>query len=131
MNKKELIELINSLKIDKEEFWILSSSALVLRGLYQDAQDLDIAVTKKGLEQLKNNYNLKLKENGWYIVNDKVECVLDTKEKDKIEKYNNYNLESIEKYYSYLKNSNRKKDKERIPLVENYIKLKMENNCCD
>ncbi len=131
MNKKELIELINSLKIDKEEFWILSSSALVLRGLYQDAKDLDIAVTKKGLEQLKNNYNLKLKENGWYIVNDKVECVLDTKEKDKIEKYNNYNLESIEKYYSYLKNSNRKKDKERIPLVENYIKLKMENNCCD
>lgn len=131
MNKKELIELINSLKIDKEEFWILSSSALVLRGLYQDAQDLDIAVTKKGLEQLKNNYNLKLKENGWYIVNDKVECVLDTKEKDKIEKYNNYNLESIEKYYSYLKNSNRKKDKERIPLVENYIKLKMENNSCD
>ena len=131
MDKKELIELINSLKIDKEEFWILSSSALVLRGLYQDAQDLDIAVTKKGLEQLKNNYNLKLKENGWYIVNDKVECVLDTKEKDKIEKYNNYNLESIEKYYSYLKNSNRKKDKERIPLVENYIKLKMENNCCD
>ncbi len=131
MDKKELIELINSLKIDKEEFWILSSSALVLRGLYQDAKDLDIAVTKKGLEQLKNNYNLKLKENGWYIVNDKVECVLDTKEKDKIEKYNNYNLESIEKYYSYLKNSNRKKDKERIPLVENYIKLKMENNCCD
>ncbi len=131
MNKKELIELINSLKIDKEEFWILSSSALVLRGLYQDAKDLDIAVTKKGLEQLKNNYNLKIKENGWYIVNDKVECVLDTKEKDKIEKYNNYNLESIEKYYSYLKNSNRKKDKERIPLVENYIKLKMENNCCD
>lgn len=131
MNKKELIELINSLKIDKEEFWILSSSALVLRGLYQDAQDLDIAVTKKGLEQLKNNYNLKLKENGWYIVNDKVECVLDTKEKDKIEKYNNYNLESIEKYYSYLKNSNRKKDKERIPLVENYIKLKIENNSCD
>lgn len=131
MNKKELIELINSLKIDKEEFWILSSSALVLRGLYQDAKDLDIAVTKKGLEQLKNNYNLKLKENGWYIVNDKVECVLDTKEKDKIEKYNNYNLESIEKYYSYLKNSNRKKDKERIPLVENYIKLKIENNSCD
>ena len=31
MNKDELMDLLNTLKIDKEEFWILSSSALVLR----------------------------------------------------------------------------------------------------
>ena len=49
MVKEELVELIESLKIDKEEFWILSSSALVLRGIYPDAGDLDIAVTQKCL----------------------------------------------------------------------------------
>ena len=80
MNKKELLELIDSLKIDKTEFWVLSSSALVLRGIYPNAGDLDIAVTEKGLNELKNAYDLKQKENGWYIVNDKVECVLDSKE---------------------------------------------------
>lgn len=34
MNKDELIKLIKSLKIDKEEFWVLSSGALVLREIY-------------------------------------------------------------------------------------------------
>lgn len=122
MNKEELIELIESLKLDKNEYWILSSGALVIRGIYPDAGDLDIAVTKKGLQELKNNYNLKQKENGWYIVNDKIECVLDTKEEWKIEKYGDYNLQSIEKYYDFLINSNREKDKARISLIEEYMK---------
>ena len=55
MNKEELIKLIESLKVNKEEYWILSSGALVIRGIYQDAGDLDIAVTEKGLQELKNN----------------------------------------------------------------------------
>ena len=122
MNKEELLELIESLKLDKNEYWILSSGALVIRGIYSDAGDLDIAVTEKGLQELKNNYNLKEKTNGWYRVNDKIECVLDTKEPWKIEKYGDYNLQSIEKYYDFLKNSNREKDKARIPLIEEYMK---------
>lgn len=122
MNKEELMELIRSLKIDREEFWILSSGALVIRGIYTDAGDLDIAVTKKGLQQLKENYNLIEKANGWYIVNDKVECILDTKEPWKIEKFGEYYIQSIEKYYEFLKESNREKDKARIPLVEEYMK---------
>ena len=122
MNKEELIQLIKSLKIDNDEFWILSSGALVIRGIYPDAGDLDIAATEKGLQQLKENYNLIEKANGWYIVNEKVECVLDTKEAWKIEKYDEFNLESIEKYYEFLKESNREKDKARIPLVEEYMR---------
>ena len=122
MNKEELINLIESLKLDKNEFWILSSAALVMREIYPDAGDLDIAVTEKGLEELKENYSLIEKENGWYIVNDKIECVVDTKEDWKIEKYEGYNLQSIEMYYKFLKSSNREKDKKRIPLVEAYMK---------
>ena len=124
MNKQELIELIESLKLNKEEYWILSSGALVIRGLYPDAGDLDIAVTEKGLQELKVNYKLKEKENGWYIVNDKIECVVDTKEPSKIEKYGEYNLQSIESYYNFLKKSTREKDKLRIPLIEEYMKNK-------
>ena len=122
MNKEELLELIESLKIDRDEFWILSSGALVIRGIYPNAGDLDIAVTEKGLQQLKENYNLIEKGKGWYIVNDKVECVIDTKEPWKIEKIGDYNLQSIEKYYEFLKESNREKDKARIPLVEEYMR---------
>lgn len=129
MKKDELLKLIENLKIDKNEFWILSSGALVLRGIYDDAGDLDIAVTNKGLEELKKNYNLIRKENGWYIVNDEVECVCDG-DKDKLKykpEYNGeYYLQNINEYYEYLKQSSRDKDKVRIPIVENYIKNKID-----
>ena len=121
MNKEELEKLIITLKIEKGEYWILSSASLVLRGIYDSAADLDLAVTEKGLKQLKEKYNLVQKENGWYIVNDKVECVLDTKEPYKIEKFGEYYLQDIYDYYNFIKNSNREKDKKRIPLIENYI----------
>lgn len=118
MGKDELIELIESLNISKEEFWVLSSSALVIRGLFKDAGDLDIAVTEEGLRQLKNNFNLTQKENSWYIVTDKVECVLDVKTEGNPVKYGDYYLESLEKYFEYLKNSNREKDKIRYQIVK-------------
>ena len=125
MNKQELLKLLKTLKIDLEEFWILSSSALVLRGIYPDAGDLDIAVTDRGLEELKNNYNLKYKDNGWFIINDKIEGVCDGKKeklKYKPEKIGEYYVQNIKEYYNYLLNSDRKKDKSRISIVADYIK---------
>lgn len=128
MNKKELIELIKTLKLNKNEYWILSSGALVIRGILQDAGDLDIAVTKKGLQELKTNYKLKEKGNNWYEVNEKVECVLETKEEWKIEKYGEFYLQSLKMYYEFLKNSDREKDKKRVPLVEKYLENRKEHN---
>ncbi|MBQ2917108.1 MAG: hypothetical protein IJE59_02900 [Clostridia bacterium] len=122
MNKKELLELIKTLKLNKNEYWILSSGALVIRGILKDAGDLDIAVTEKGLQELKNNYKLEAKGNNWYQINDKIECVLDSKEEWKVEKYGEYNLQSIEMYYEFLRKSDREKDKNRIPLVQEYLK---------
>ena len=125
MNKQELLKLLKTLKIDLEEFWILSSSALVLRDIYPDAGDLDIAVTDRGLEELKNNYDLKYKNNGWFIINDKIEGVCDGKKEKleyKPEKIGEYYVQNIKEYYNYLLNSDRKKDKSRISIVEDYIK---------
>ena len=121
MNKEELLKLLETLKLSKEEFWILSSSALVLRDLYKDAGDLDIAVTNKGLEELKQNYNLKQKENGWYTVTDKIECVCNGKKENlkyKPELVENYYVQNLEEYYEYLLNSQREKDKQRISIVK-------------
>ena len=125
MNKKELIELIESLKLDKNEFWILSSGALVIRGILPDAGDLDMAVTEKGLEQLKVNFDLKQKENGWYIVNDKVECIVSDIEEDKVEKLGDYYLQSLDNYFSYLQTSNREKDKVRYEIVRKALEKRL------
>ncbi len=127
MDKQSLINLINTLEIDREEFWILSSGALTLRGIYPNAGDLDIAVTNKGLEQLKSKFDLVEKENGWYIVNEKIECVCDGDKNDleyQPELVEGIYLQNIHEYLRYLKESSRQKDKDRINLVEKYINLK-------
>ena len=123
MNKKELLNLIENLKIDIEEFTILSTGALVLRNIYYTARDLDIAVTKKGLKKLKNSYNLIQQESGWYIVNDKVECVLDDMINKKI-KLGKYYVQDINDYLKFLNTSKREKDKQKIPIVLEYINNK-------
>lgn len=125
MKKKELIDLIENLKVDKNEIVVLSTGALVLRGIWEEANDLDIAVTKKGLEQLKSNYNLKQKPDDFYIVNELVECVEDDMI-DKKELLDNYFVQDIYDYYNYIKNSGREKDKPKIEVVEEYIRKREE-----
>lgn len=123
ISKEELRRLLSTLNLNKEEFTILSSSALVLRDIYEDAGDLDIAVTKEGLNKLKRDYELIQKPNGWYIVNDKIECILDDM-KDKREFVGEYYLQDINDYLKFLESSEREKDRSKIPLVKEYINSK-------
>ena len=117
MSKEELIKLIESLGIDNEEFMILSSSSLVMRDLFESAGDLDIAVTKKGLEQLKEKFDVVNTHDDWYQVNERCECVLDDHLEDKREKVGNYYLQDLEYYRNFLVNSSRPKDKIRLEIV--------------
>ena len=123
MKKIELINLIDSLELDKNEFVVLSSGALVLRDIMDNAGDLDIAVTNVGLEHLKEKYNLIKKDNGFYKVTDDIECVLDNMEGKK-ELLGNYYVQDINNYLEFIKGSNREKDKIRISLVEEYIRTR-------
>ena len=76
MNKEELIELIKSLKIDSEEFWILSSGALGKRYILPNAdvmihqvlgrsegQASDIEISTKRILKLKKRLNRILAKN--------------------------------------------------------------------
>ena len=64
---------------------------------------------------------MKLKENGWFTVNEKVECMQDDMTNKK-EKSGKYYLQDIRDYLEFIKSSDRPKDKARILLVENYIR---------
>jgi len=124
MNKQELLKLLSTLELDKEDFYVVSSGALVLRGLFPDAGDLDIVVTEKGLEKLKQQHDLKQKENGWYTVTDKIECICDWKKEEKNNKpelVENYYVQNLQEYYEFLLQSTREKDKLRIELVKNAL----------
>ncbi len=128
LKKDQIIEILSNFKLDAEEYWLLSSSALVLREIYPDAGDIDIAVTEKGLKELENNYSLRYKDNGWFVVNEIIEGVCDGSKsnlKYLPEKIGKYYVQNIKDYYDYLLTSDRQKDKDRIPLVKEYI----DKNC--
>ncbi len=121
MNKEQVISLIESINLDIEDFTILSSSGLVLRGIMETAGDLDIAVTMKGLNKLKEQFDIRKKNEFFYTVTDKIECVQDDMI-GKRTKIGNYYCQNINEYLNYLKNSEREKDKLRVALVEEYIR---------
>ncbi len=125
LKKDELIELIESMELNKGDYTLLSSSALVIRGIMDTAGDLDIAVTKQGFDKLNKKYNLKEKGNGFYYVSDKIECLIDDK-KDIKEFINGYYVQEIFNYLEYLETSSREKDKLRIPMVLDYIRVNMQ-----
>ena len=122
MDKNEVIKLLEELNLDKEEYVILSSGSLVIRGVYQKCGDIDLAVSDNAFEYLKNKYNLIPKENNWYTVTDKIECVVG--ESPKNEKIGDYYLQDLYEYYEFVKSRNRDKDKERIKILERYIYYK-------
>jgi len=125
LDKEGLLKLLETVKCDKEEFWLLSTSLLVLRDIEEYAGDLDIAVSDKGFEQLSKNYDLKPKGDGFYIVTDEIEAVCDgPKEllKYQPEKVGDYYTQNIFEYREYLLKSDREKDIRRLALVEEYIK---------
>lgn len=122
MNKEEVLELLETLELDKNEYSILSTSALVLRDIYEDAEDIDIAVSENGFKMLKNNYDLISKGDGWYIVTNNIECVIDDDFKSRAERCEDYYLEDLEVYCDYLQKSNEEKDIEKLRIIENYLK---------
>lgn len=125
MNKQDLIKLINTLRLNKEEFWVICSGALVLRDLLPDAGDLDIAVTNIGMEELRQNYDLKRLKERFYSISEGIECVDVGKkihQKYQPELIGDIYVQNIYDYLDYLEASERQKDKERIPMVKKYIK---------
>ena len=121
MNKIQVLKLLNDLKISKDKYVILSSASLVIRDIYEECGDIDIAVSLDGFEELKRNYDLIDKGNNWYKISDDIECVVGSKNLKK-EKYNEFYLQDIHQYYDFVKSKNREKDKERISILEKYIK---------
>ena len=94
---------------------------LVIRDIYEECGDIDIAVSLDGFEELKRNYDLIDKGNNWYKISDDIECVVGSKNLKK-EKYNEFYLQDIHQYYDFVKSKNREKDKEGISILEKYIK---------
>ena len=124
MNKETIINKINMLDLDKNDFYVLGSASLVLRGIIETANDIDLAITnetylknKDKLIYLGDNHNSK-----WYKINEEIECCVEELSDEKVDSCEPFNLIDLEYYYNnYIKDSNREKDKLKKVLIEKIL----------
>ena len=58
MNKEQLLDLLQELNLPKDEYYVLSGASLVIRGIREQAGDLDLCISRKLFEQIKDKYDL-------------------------------------------------------------------------
>ena len=126
MNKKELLGLANTLNLPKEEYCIISGGALLLHGLREQTNDLDIDITQKGMDTLKENFSVELinESKKHYKVTNSIECFLVDKLDSDIKYIDNYPCESLISIYNSKKRLNREKDQKDILAIEKFLNIK-------
>lgn len=126
MDKNELIKLVESLNFPQEEYYILSSGCLLFYGLREKANDLDLCISEKLFNNIKEKYNLveeKKNECGFYKLNDLVEVVVNSPAEFENQydfKYG-YQLQKLEIILMDKKKRNLPKDKCDIDNIERYL----------
>lgn len=123
MNKAELLELVDNLNLPKEEYCILSGGALVLNGISETTEDLDLGLTDISFEILTQKYTPipTGKFENHYSLTDNIECLFIKDYKIKVEYVDGYPCESLECILEYKQSLNREKDKKDIIKIKKFL----------
>lgn len=127
MNKKELCYILEKLNLPKDEYYILSTCALMIMGVKENANDLDLCVSKELFVKLKEKYNIdeRLKNScGFYKLNDKIEIVVNDKKDFKRMWVDGFPIEDINVILEFKTKRNLEKDKDDIKKIKEYLKNK-------
>lgn len=75
MNRAELIEKLNGLGLDRNEYWLITGGAMVLYGLREQTHDIDLGCTSELADRLEQTYPTSINRFGtrWIRLNDDVE----------------------------------------------------------
>lgn len=122
MNKEELIKLVKSLNLPKEEYYILGGGSLVMFGIKDTTADLDLCVSEELFEKLKEEYNLTEKNKcGFYSISDIIEIIPNPKEEFTCEVIERYQVEVLERILEFKKRRNAPKDRPYVEKIEEYL----------
>lgn len=124
MNKEQLLNLVDSLGLPEEEYYILSSGCLLLYGLREQAEDLDLCVSNELFNDMIIKFNIDLSSKndcGFYRLNDLIEVVVNDKQTFNREFKDGYPVESLQSILDYKIIRNDPKDQADIVNIQNYL----------
>lgn len=126
MNKEEYLKKLDSLDLDKERYCIISGGVMLLYGLKDTTEDIDIKIKPDYFEELKTRYSFKKSPKYLYLyeLDDACEvAVLDYKKSD-TRIVDGYPVESLELQLEWMIKNNRPKDQEKIKKIKEYLNCK-------
>ena len=106
MNKKEVLSVLNNYNFPKNDFIVLSGAAMVLMGIKESTNDIDISVSKKFYNQLLKDDVINFGSR--YFDTDYLIC-------------EGYQLQTPLAIKRLKQSLNRNKDKNDIYLIDKYL----------
>ncbi len=130
MNKEQIIKILKKYKLNIKEYIVISGAAMVILGIKEKTNDIDISVTKEYYEYLKNNYNVTFDKinrynNEVYFIDNVINFGIDYYTENYIN-VDGINVETPNEILKLKRSLNREKDLKDIKLIENYMKDKNE-----
>ena len=124
MNKREYLQKLDSLKLDKNSYCIIASGAMLMHGLRDDCADIDIRVTKELFQELLDKYHMQQSSRYDYVyeLSDEIDVNCKNYNPDNIEFVDGYPVESLELQLNWMLENNRPKDQEKIEILKRYLK---------
>ena len=124
MNKDEYKKKLDALEFDKERYCIISGGTMLLYGLKETTEDIDIKVRPDYFEELKTRFKFKKSPKYPYLweLNSETEvAVLDYDDSDVVI-VDGYPVESLELQLKWMLEQKREKDQKKIEVIQNYFK---------
>ena len=76
MDKEELINLLKSLNLNVNDYYVLGGGSLLIQGLKEKTHDLDLIINEKALKHLQENFNVIQEGENKFTIGDYIECFL-------------------------------------------------------
>jgi len=124
MIKSELLQLIDSLKFQKSDYYVLGGGCLVIRGIREQTKDLDLCISKKLFDIIREKYNLNdscRNEKGFYRISSLVEVVVEGIYPFEFDIVDGYPVQKLDILLRNKEQSGREKDKKDVELIKSFI----------
>ena len=120
MKKETVIKVLEQFQFDKHEYCILGSGALVMYGILEESNDLDLVLNESGLEKIKKVYpEIYKREDCWYTVTEELEVVIGVVKKVF---YHGYPLQDLQELLDFYKERGLEKDKVKVEKINKFFK---------
>lgn len=124
MNKQDIINRLKNFPYSKDEYWVITGSAMVLYGIRELTHDIDMGCSSKMADQLeKEGYVPTLTESGnrKFVFGDDIE-IFENWKYGSVERIDGVPVLSLDGLIKMKKSLGREKDYRDIALIEEFKK---------